>query len=372
MAPAGRRGGEVLQAAGIDPQLLGKPYARVTSHAYSRLWLDLARRMDDEFFGMDARRLKSGSFAFMSRCAIHEQTLEPALTGILRFLCLQFDDFQPPRGGLAEIVLDEAPGRYGRALSYFTLWMITHGLACWLVGRRIPILAIDLRCPQPDYIEDYRVMFSDNLRFSRPLSRLLFNADCLARQSAATSGSCGASRLARRPTSWSAIAIRRAWRRGSRPAQPAAGTLAGRGRARRAFLHGASTLRRKLSLEGQSYQALKDQVRRDLAIARLDAGAANFAELALELGFADGSAFHKAFKWTGSTPGSTGRRSRRKPRRPNRQASCPKRSAVDRANAAQRHLRYVANGSGTGSQSGLSKPLRQIEAFRHCPAPATA
>ena len=41
---------------------------------YSRLWLDLARRMDDEFFGMDARRLKSGSFAFMSRCAIHEQT----------------------------------------------------------------------------------------------------------------------------------------------------------------------------------------------------------------------------------------------------------------------------------------------------------
>ena len=43
-----------------------------------------------------------------------------------------------------------------------------------------------------------------------------------------------------------------------------------------------STLRRKLSLEGQSYQALKDQVRRDLAIARLDAGAANFAELALE------------------------------------------------------------------------------------------
>lgn len=129
--------GEVLQAAGIDPQLLGKPYARVTSHAYSRLWLDLARRMDDEFFGMDSRRLKSGSFAFMSRCAIHEQTLEPALTGILRFLCLQFDDFQPRlqrRGGLAEIVLDEAPGRYGRALSYFTLWMTMAWPAGWSAG----------------------------------------------------------------------------------------------------------------------------------------------------------------------------------------------------------------------------------------------
>ncbi len=280
--------GEVLQAAGIDPQLLGKPYARVTSHAYSRLWLDLARRMDDEFFGMDSRRLKSGSFAFMSRCAIHEQTLEPALTGILRFLCLQFDDFQPRlqrRGSLAEIVLDEAPGRYGRALSYFTLWMITHGLACWLVGRRIPILAIDLRCPQPDYIEDYRVMFSDNLRFSRPLSRLLFNADCLAL--AGPPRQAGAAALPARRAGQHPGPLSRSAEPGGAdqglPAQPAAGTLAGRGRARRAFLHGALDPAPQAVPGRQSYQALKDQVRRDLAIARLDAGAANFAELALEL-----------------------------------------------------------------------------------------
>ncbi len=263
--------GEVLQAAGIDPQLLGKPYARVTSHAYSRLWLDLARRMDDEFFGMDSRRLKSGSFAFMSRCAIHEQTLEPALTGILRFLCLQFDDFQPRlqrRGGLAEIVLDEAPGRYGRALSYFTLWMITHGLACWLVGRRIPILAIDLRCPQPDYIEDYRVMFSDNLRFSRPLSRLLFNADCLAlpvrrdkRELRRFLLGAPANILVRYRDPQSLAARIKAYLRSLRPGRwPDADALAGH------FFMAPSTLRRKLSLEGQSYQALKDQVRRDLAI----------------------------------------------------------------------------------------------------------
>ncbi len=147
--------------------------------------------------------------------------------------------------------------------------MITHGLACWLVGRRIPILAIDLRCPQPDYIEDYRVMFSDNLRFSRPLSRLLFNADCLAlpvrrdkRELRRFLLGAPANILVRYRDPQSLAARIKAYLRSLRPGRwPDADALAGH------FFMAPSTLRRKLSLEGQSYQALKDQVRRDLAIA---------------------------------------------------------------------------------------------------------
>ncbi|KAF1067957.1 MAG: putative HTH-type transcriptional regulator [Pseudomonas citronellolis] len=70
------------------------------------------------------------------------------------------------------------------------------------------------------------------------------------------------------------------------------------------FYMAPSTLRRKLAAEGQTYQQLKDQLRRDMAIARLHADDINLADLAHELGFTDTSAFYKAFrKWTGSTPG---------------------------------------------------------------------
>ena len=78
-------------------------------------------------------------------------------------------------------------------------------------------------------------------------------------------------------------------------------------RARERFIEGYAfpqRLRRKLAQEGQSYQGLKDQVRRDLCLLRLDASEVNFVELAFELGFADSSSFYKAFrKWFGCNPG---------------------------------------------------------------------
>lgn len=66
-----------------------------------------------------------------------------------------------------------------------------------------------------------------------------------------------------------------------------------------------STLRRRLLAEGQSYQCIKDELRSDRAIAMLRESTESVESIALQLGYAEPSAFHRAFrKWTGTRPGS--------------------------------------------------------------------
>lgn len=173
---------DVLLKAGIEPQRLAEPGARVSATTYARLWRLLARRLDDEFFGMDPRKLKSGSLAFLCHAAMAQPTLATGLETGLGFLSLMLERLPAElvrQQSLAEIVLLEPESEPNRAFTYFTYWMIVHGVACWLAGRRIPILAIELRCPKPDFCDDYQIMFSDNLRFDRPRTRMIFSADCL-------------------------------------------------------------------------------------------------------------------------------------------------------------------------------------------------
>lgn len=141
-------------------------------------------------------------------------------------------------------------------------------------------------------------MLSDDPRSSRPLSRLLSNADCLAlpacrdeRELRRFLLSALADVLVRYRSPQSLVVRIKTYLRNLWPGcWPDADAFAGH------FFMVPSTLHRKPSLEGQSYQVLKDQARRNLAIVRLDTGTTNLVESALELGFVDGSASHKTFK----------------------------------------------------------------------------
>jgi AraC-like DNA-binding protein len=66
----------------------------------------------------------------------------------------------------------------------------------------------------------------------------------------------------------------------------------------------ASTLHRRLADEDSNFQMIKDQIRRERAQTLLRQTDMSVMAIAEELGFAEPSAFHRAFrKWTGRAPG---------------------------------------------------------------------
>ena len=69
------------------------------------------------------------------------------------------------------------------------------------------------------------------------------------------------------------------------------------------------TLIRKLQTDGTSFQSIKDDLRRDIAIRHLSVGEKSIEAIAHEVGFSSAANFHRAFqRWTGNTPSSYRRR----------------------------------------------------------------
>ena len=301
---------ELLLNVGLSPSLLQAPQARVSAKQYGALWRLIALTLDDEFFGQDSRRMKSGSFAMLCHSVLGCKSLQRALDRSLRFFGLILDDIAGTlhsEGENARIVFHEqAPGAKHRVFAHETLLMLLHGVACWLVGRRIPIVRAEFSYPEPAHSAEYRLMYSTQLSFDRPQTAITFRASYLDLPIVQDERSikdflrkAPENILVKYKNSNSLTArVRRRLRQSLPSALPEFDRLVSE------LNMTAATMRRRLQEEGESYQSIKDQLRRDLAISYLSDSRRSVVDIALELGFAEPSAFHRAFKkWTGASPG---------------------------------------------------------------------
>lgn len=301
--------GQVLAAAQLDAGLLQSPRARIPAPAYSRMWVALADLMDDEFFGLDSHGLRRGSFALMARAAVSASNLEHALRRILRFLHATLDDFRGElirSGAEARIVLHDG-GVMRRLFGYGTWFILVHGLACWLVHRRIPLRAMQFRCPAPADDSHYRTRFCQNVVFGAASTQIVFDSAQLDLAIAETPDTVdrflreapGNLLVQYRNESSTHAIVRRRLRHQLPDQWPDLTRLA-------QDLHmSGTTLQRRLQQEGLSYQRLKDELRRDIAIDLLSTTPMTVSEVAARTGFQEASAFHRAFKkWTGVSPGA--------------------------------------------------------------------
>jgi AraC-like DNA-binding protein len=301
---------ELLSQVGLSSSLLQVPLARVSAQKYGQLWRLIAGTLDDEFFGQDSRRMKVGSFAMLCHSVLGCKTLSHALERSLRFYALLLDDIhgtlaRGPEEARIEL-RERAGGDARRPFAHEVLLMLLHGVACWLVGRRIPILRARFSYPEPAYSAEYRLMYCTDLEFDAAETAIAFDARYLdlpivqnertikeflrtAPENILVKYKNGSSLSAR---------IRRRLRQFLPGEVPDFETLAGE------MNMTAATMRRRLSEEGASYQEIKNQLRRDLAISYLSHSNRSVMDIALELGFSERSAFHRAFrKWTGASPG---------------------------------------------------------------------
>ena len=299
----------ILLESGIDPLLLNIPDARVEVTQFSRLWLNVAQRLDDEFFGQDSHRMKVGSFAFLCRTLIQCKNLKTAMLAMLRFFNLVLDDYQCElviEGQYSQIRIYEREGLSApHIFGHETLLILQHGIACWLVGRRIPVLMAGFSYAQPDHSLEYQLMYSSELVFNQPFTSLSFDSQYLnlpliqnekTVQAFIQQAPANIVLKYKNHSSFSAT-IRKILRAIPSSEWPDFDYFAHHLNMTR------STLHRRLEEEGQPFQKIKDQLRCDMAMMFLGQTSKSVMEISIELGFAEPSAFHRAFKkWANCTP----------------------------------------------------------------------
>lgn len=302
----------ICAAAGIDAARLQDDAARVPAASFGALWLAVAGALDDEFFGQDSRRMKVGSFAALCRLSLDTPKLSQALRRIVQFFGILLDDTRIElqlSGSEASLTLKSAPAAPGsdRVFAHETLLVLSHGLACWLIGRRIPILRARFAYPAPAWHREYQDVFSPSLEFDAPATSIVFSA--LLLEAPVVQNPRSLQEFLRGAPANFILKFRDENSLGRRirrhlmalpPTQwPGFDELAD------AFHVGATTMRRRLEREGVSFTQIKDSLRRDLAVQYLTGSEASLADIAAQLGFAEASAFHRAFKqWTGLRPGA--------------------------------------------------------------------
>jgi len=314
----------LLRAAGID---LADPARRIPVERYAALYNLLNRELDDEGFALFAQPMRAGSFEFLCRACLSAPTLADALARASRFLRIVLPDLAVSirrQHGHAELVIAETrrlaenPDDPGRIFAFEWLLRLLHGLSCWLAGRGIALDDVLFPYRKPAHFADYALIFTADSHFAPTIPGgtgvlvASFNANLLelplrrdeAALTAFLDGAPGKITTLYRRDREMVIRVRDLLR-AALPDTPTLDAIA-------SHLHlSPRTLHRRLEEEGSSFRGIKDALRRDMALARLDRSSDSIAQVAETLGYADTSAFYRAFvEWTGMSPMQYRRRDR--------------------------------------------------------------
>ncbi|MBL0140753.1 MAG: AraC family transcriptional regulator [Betaproteobacteria bacterium] len=309
----------LLREAGIDPAVLSHLRLRVPLPAYVALYGAAIRAHGDEAFALFEAPLRPGTFEFLCRGVIGAQRLDEALDRAARFLGLVLPQLriavnrgQPAATLVIEEVRPLRPKANDpcRVFAFEWLLRLLHALACWLAGRSLRLDAVRFPYARPAHASDYGLIYTEHSSFPGPRLEATLD-DRLLDLPVRRDEAALATFLDGAPGK-----ITMLYRRDRELAQGLRAILAralpravGLEEAAREMNVSPRTLHRRLQDEGVNFRAVRDALRRDLALARLATPGETVARVAADLGYSEPSAFFRAFQaWTGEAPSAWRRR----------------------------------------------------------------
>jgi len=298
----------MLRELAIDPALIADPDARLPAAVVFRAFEAAPGRAHDDLFGLHAgARAPLGAFAVFDVALRNSRTLGEAAERACRYYRL-IDDRTEMKvivdGDLARVTCRNlAMPSVSRTSSELLLaTIVTRGRQ--LAGCEWPMRAVHFVAEGPRDHRAHERFFAAPVRFGQPADELVFDRSWLdrpvldAEPSLATFFDRHIASLGDQDPGGDPFADR--VRRAIGAALDDRPSLA---RTARQLGVSSRTLQRKLGALGTSYAELVDSVRRTVATRCLETQDVAISEVAYVVGFAEVSAFHRAFKrWTGTTP----------------------------------------------------------------------
>lgn len=293
----------------IASSLLHSPQARLSLTQFGQVMTRLVLHSKDELLGYGSTPLPLGSLSLLLHWLLPAQTLLQALQRLEdfhRILGRGIGIEWQVRGGQVYVCLDSTSdvSRTTRHISGYSFFFY-HRIVCWLIREIVPVRQVRFPFPQPDYGRDYRLMFyGAPVEFNASQAELVFPEALLER--AIVQNQEALDQLLKDPfrqllmlnfnhESWTSRVAEQVQEQLAQP--PTLPQLAEQ-------LHIAPhTLQRRLSAEGTSYLAIKNQIKRDSAIELLVNSRMSIEAISERLGFSETSPFTRTFKeWTGVPP----------------------------------------------------------------------
>lgn len=302
---------QALERAGINPTVMNNSNQRVHTDQVARLFKTVQETLNDEFMGFTQTHCKVGLFATMAELVSHCSTLGELLDKAINFYNLVSNDIpmklSRSQGNAVlsfQLTQPHLDPEHFMAEFWLVIW---HRFPSWYIGQPIRLQETHFTFSSPQHRDELQIMFPSQLHFNRSANRLIFDAQYLDKplvrsdQELETYVQNAPADVMTIPGSDSTLEAKIERIIGQR--HPDRLIFAPIHQLAEELGISSQTLHRRLKESATSYQKIKDNLRREVAIQKLVNERLSVEQVADIVGFTESRSFTRAFKhWTGLTP----------------------------------------------------------------------